>query len=110
MNDVHIIRHKIAFESVEEILKTDGAAKLLADNMEGSLVVTGVPAPWREEFLSHGFTEYARYRDYWIDAPAPLEPKCGDYEFLRPEDCAAASELTTACSGQSRGFGTENAE
>jgi len=73
------------------------------------IVITGVPDTWHEAFYAHGFHEYAVFQDYWLEK-IPPGIAYGDYEFLRMDDCSAASEITAACRGQSRGFEGETPE
>lgn len=97
---------KIDFETVKQLIKSSGIVNFFSDytSAEVPLLVSGVPDEWRESFLLHGFHVYAQYRDYWLEHLIPPGNQYGDYERLHLNDCVLASEMTTLCQGQSRGF------
>ena len=104
--------NKIEFEAIEKFLKASSVEKLIKNKAAYGLplIVSDVPGEWQDKFRAHGFCEYARYQDYWLEELIPPGAEYNDYSFLQPEECAAASELTAACRGQSRGFEGETPE
>jgi len=104
--------NKVDFDTIEKMIKTEGIKKFIAEQTinQSSLVVSGIPDIWQADFLSHGFTLYAQYHDYWIDSLSPLGSKYEDFDFLNENDCGIASEISVACRGQSRGFEGEPPE
>ena len=48
------------------------------------------------------------YCDFWISPLLPEYKFTGDLEFLREDECLAASELSKSCEGQSRGVNGES--
>ena len=105
---------KLDFETIKETIQTSGAAQIIAEHSHGEqpIVISGVPDKWIDCFHSHGFREYARFQDYWLDK---ITQHCtgtqySDYTFLDANECAAASAVTIACRGQSRGFEGETPE
>ena len=102
--------HKFEFQSIAKKLKISGIENFIANNMaaDAALVVSGVPALWQGRFRSHGFAVYAQYHDYWIDTLIAPGRAYSDFNFLPEADCAAASEVTVACRGRSRGFEGES--
>lgn len=88
-----------------ELIKESGIAKLISDNtLDKPLIVSGIPDEWKKQFYSHGFIDYAQYNDYWIENLTLAGDKYNNYEYLKLEDCAAASQITILCRGKSRGF------
>lgn len=73
------------------------------------ILVSFIPSEWKEYFTSQGFHDYAIFREYWIADLNQIEDRTGsDYTLLTEKDCKAASEVTTSCRGQSRGFHGES--
>ena len=106
------IMNKVDFDTIEEKIKTEGITKFIADQKVNGypLVVSGVPDLRQDDFLSHGFTIYAQYHDYWIDSLLSPGSEYGDFDFLNENDCGIASEISVACRRQSRGFEGEPPE
>jgi len=103
--------NKIDFESIEEKIRVSGVAKIISELEAGdSFVVSEVPEKYQADFLSYGFCEYAHFKDYWIDPLSVSDKLFNNYDFLLLSECIPASEITTACRGQSRGFEGENPE
>jgi ribosomal protein S18 acetylase RimI-like enzyme len=48
------------------------------------------------------------YCDFWIRKLQPEYKYSGEREFLREDECSAASDVTKLCEGQSRGVNSEN--
>jgi len=90
--------------TIEESLKTEGLTKLIIGNAGEPLIISDVPELWWDEFARSGFIEYASFQDYWIDDLVSPELGQDELEFLTAEECPAASEVTFACQGTSRGF------
>ena len=103
---------KIDFEIIKPTIQTSGVAKIIANKSSERqpVIISGVPDKWLDSFRSHGFHEYARYQDFWLEKITPPGAYYNDYEFLCANDCADASAVTIACCGQSRGFEGETPE
>ena len=97
---------KMEFQAIEEKLKSFGVLKTIGEiaNTNCQLIISAIPDNWYDDFRRKGFDEYAVFQDYWIDTLIAPGECYNDYEFLDKNDCAAASEITFACRGQSRGF------
>jgi GNAT superfamily N-acetyltransferase len=73
------------------------------------ILISFIPLEWREQFLRQGFTDYAMFREYWIDDITCLEGEF-DYSLLKEDECEQAAFVTQSCRNQSRGFLGENKE
>lgn len=65
--------------------------------------ITFIPHDWVESFEKAGFAIRNAWHDYFMDSLDSIEDR-KDMEFLDETECVAASEVTKACAGQSRGF------
>jgi len=95
--------NKTEYEAIEEQITANGMSKVLAE-FEYPLVISGIPENLHDSFRMHGFDEYAVFQDYWIDTLIPPGEQHNDYVFLRGDEYLAASKISVACKGQSRGF------
>ena len=78
--------------------------------MSEPLRIHFVPHEYAQELCDIGFETWGEYIDYFNKdlKAAPIGSYCyKEIEFLRPEECQAASLVSKKCEGLSRGFGGE---
>ncbi|MDF2542583.1 MAG: hypothetical protein K0S47_2301 [Herbinix sp.] len=68
-----------------------------------NIVFTFIPLDFRNDLIQQGFTDYAMFREYWIEDINSIEGD-GDYKFLKEEESEQAAKVTQSCRLQSRGF------
>ncbi len=81
------------------------AVKRLGPNV----LISFIPAKWKDYFNENGFSDYAIFRGYWIQDITKIKGY-GDYNLLQEKECKQASEVTLSCRNQSRGFHGESEE
>lgn len=95
------IEYHFAASSVDELLN--------AINRTGKIHISFVPREWLDRFQQQGFEVYAVFNDY--NNPDLSNVEIGvEPELLTEAECEAASLVTQACKGQSRGFHGETTE
>ncbi len=78
-------------------------------NINKEIFISFIPVQWVDTLKSNNFTEYAVFRDYWLNG-LEFVPGCEEYMKLSEDECEQASKLTLSCKEQSREFFGETAE
>ncbi|HEX3075578.1 MAG TPA: GNAT family N-acetyltransferase [Lachnospiraceae bacterium] len=90
-----------ASNSAEDVLKLLGN--------ERPFIITFIPHEWVDTFEKAGLVIRDAWHDYFMDSLDSITEQDAS-EFLKPEDCEKASQVTISCMGQSRGFTGQTVE
>jgi ribosomal protein S18 acetylase RimI-like enzyme len=86
--------------------------KILAERVKSlgsGTLINFIPMEWKEYLSEQGFSDYAIFREYWIDDIESAESNL-NYSFLERQEYEQASRVTKSVKNQSRGFHGESTE
>lgn len=73
------------------------------------ILISFIPEEWYRYLIEQGLSEYAIFREYWIEDLSTRKNEL-TYNLLDISECKEASLVTSSCRGQSRGFRGEQEE
>jgi GNAT superfamily N-acetyltransferase len=86
--------------------------RILAEGVKclgSETLINFIPGEWKEYLSEQGFSDYAMYREYWIDDIESVL-SLPTYSLLEEQEYEQASRVTKSVKNQSRGFHGESTE